>query len=99
MDAQESSASAASVDESLASCDLIVDATASPASFNRAARVSVRSNTPLVWMEVYGGGIGGFFARSRPGRDPDPFTMRAQFDEWALKQGVEAPQAHAGLWH
>ena len=93
LDAQESSATAAALDQRLADCDLIIDASASPASFNRAANISVRSQTSLLWMAVYSGGIGGFFARSRPGRDPDPLTMRAQMDAWASEQGVEAPES------
>ncbi len=92
LDAQESSAGAAGLDQRLAECDLIIDATASAASFNRAAQVAVRSKTPLLWLLVYAGGIGGLLARSRPERDPEPLMMRAQLENWASTQDAVAPE-------
>ena len=56
----------------LGKCDLLIDATASPPVFNLLAAVAANNQKPLLWMEVYAGGIGGMIARSRPGIDPDP---------------------------
>ena len=48
--------------------------------------------TPLVWLEVFGGGIGGLVARYRPGKDPDPFTARARFNSY-LEDKKLAPRS------
>ena len=31
----------------------------------------------MIWLEIFGGGMGGMVARSRPGSDPTPQNMRA----------------------
>lgn len=66
----------------LGRCDLLIDATADSRTFNLMAATSKAWNKPSVWMEVFGGGLGGIIARSRPGHDPDPQTMRALFDQY-----------------
>jgi len=33
----------------------------------------------MIWMEVFGGGMGGMVARSRPGLDPTPQDMRGAY--------------------
>lgn len=76
---QENNASVARVLKRLGGCDMIVDATADPGVFNLLAHVAGRYSKPLVWMEVYGGGIGGMVARSRPGLDAEPWRMRAAY--------------------
>lgn len=60
----------------LSDCDLIIDATASAKVFNLLSAIARIANKPLVWLEVFGGGIGGLVARSRPGFDPSPHEMR-----------------------
>jgi hypothetical protein len=77
----------------LGRCDLIVDATAVPEVFNLIAAVCTTYERPIVWAEVYAGGIGGLVARSRPGLDPDPFTMRAAYNHFA--SGTPAPDLSA----
>lgn len=76
---QENNASVARVLKRLGECDLIVDATADPEVFNLLAHIAGRYSKPLVWMEVYGGGVGGMVARCRPGFDPEPWRMRATY--------------------
>lgn len=76
---QESNAIVSGALEKLAGCDLIVDATASPRVFNLVAAVARSSGCPMIWMEVFAGGLGGMVARSRPGLDPTPQDMRAVF--------------------
>lgn len=79
---QESAGSMETVLEDLAKADLLVDATAEPRAFNLIGSVARRNNRPMVWCEVYGGGIGGLVARARPGLDPTPSAARAQIQAW-----------------
>jgi sulfur-carrier protein adenylyltransferase/sulfurtransferase len=74
-----------SVLKELGKCDIIVDATANPMVFNALAAVAKTYSKPLVWCEVYAGGIGGSIARSRPEIDPDPQTMRSKFNSYSTK--------------
>lgn len=76
---QESSASVSLVLDRLGDCDLVIDATANPRVFNLLAAVSKAGEKPLLWLEIFAGGIGGLIARSRPGIDPSPQTMRAVY--------------------
>lgn len=85
---QESSGSTASVVEALAKSDLIVDATADASCFNLCGSVSRKTETAMVWAQVYGGGIGGLVARSRPGIDPPPHDARAQINQFIADLGV-----------
>jgi hypothetical protein len=73
---QESTATVNGVLDRLSHCDLLVDATANAAAFNIISAIAVAQSIPLVWMEVFPGGVGGMVARYRPGIDPDPKTMR-----------------------
>lgn len=86
---QESSSTISGALESLGNCDLIIDATAEPSAFNWIASVSVRKKKPMIWVEVFGGGIGGLVARSRPELDPVPQSVRAQIYKWCEEQNVE----------
>lgn len=36
----------------------------------------------MIWAEVFGGGIGGLVARSRPDVDPPPLEARKQISTW-----------------
>ncbi len=73
---QESSISAAAVLKELASCEIIVDATASPTVFLRIAAVAKEKRRAVCWGEVFAGGIGGMIARARPDLDPNPLAAR-----------------------
>ena len=92
MDGQEATAGSASVDEELAKCDLVIDATASPQGFNRIAHVVAQAKTRFIWLEIYAGGIGGMVARYRPGHDPDPHSMRQGILTWMEAQDAEVPE-------
>jgi molybdopterin/thiamine biosynthesis adenylyltransferase len=85
---QESAASAESALAQLAKCDLIVDATAEARAFNLTSYVSMKAKKPLIWLEVFEGGIGGLVARSRPGRDPDPQATRAGILSWCEQRNA-----------
>lgn len=79
---QESAGSTESVMEELAKADLLIDATADARAFNLAAAVARRHSKPMVWCEVFAGGIGGIVARVRPGLDPIPAQARSQIRSW-----------------
>jgi molybdopterin/thiamine biosynthesis adenylyltransferase len=85
---QESSGSTASVLDQLAACDLLIDATADPQAFNFVASVARDALRPMVWAEVYAGGIGGFVGRLRPNIEPPPHEARRQYLAWCQKQNV-----------
>ncbi len=81
---QEATANVGTALRRLGDCDLIFDATADPTTFNQLSAVAQQFKKPLIWMEVYAGGIGGFVARYRPGIEPYPYLMRR-----ALHQSLE----------
>ena len=60
----------------LRTCDVIVDCTANPNCFLILAMACNQSKKPLVWLEVFGGGLGGLVARSDPVREPCPLCVR-----------------------
>ncbi|MDZ4113270.1 MAG: ThiF family adenylyltransferase [Brevundimonas sp.] len=91
--AQEASGVADGILHSLQQCDLIIDATAEPAVFNLLAGVVSAARKPLIWLEVFAGGIGGLVARSRPGLDPSPQTARAKIEAWCASSGAKPPRA------
>jgi molybdopterin/thiamine biosynthesis adenylyltransferase len=86
---QESSGGTASVLDELANCDLLIDATADPQAFNFVASVARNRLRPMIWAEVYAGGIGGFVGRLRPGLEPPPHSARRQYLAWCRDQGVQ----------
>ena len=86
---QESANSMAGALESLGECDLLIDATAEPKAFNMIASVSTRQKKPMIWVEVFAGGIGGIVARARPDIDPVPLVARSQIEAWCHDQDVD----------
>jgi molybdopterin/thiamine biosynthesis adenylyltransferase len=93
---QESSGSTASVLDELSVCDLLIDATADPQAFNFVAAVACDALRPMIWAEVYAGGIGGFVARLRPNIDPPPHAARRQYLAWCREQKVPWQGQDAG---
>jgi hypothetical protein len=85
---QEASGSTASALDELATCDLLIDATADPQGFNFVASVARSALRPMMWAEVYAGGVGGFVARLRPAFEPPPHAARRQYLAWCHEQGV-----------
>lgn len=73
---QENPSLASVLADELSTCNLLVDATATPSAFVALAAVCRRANVALVWGEVFGGGGGALMARSRPGFDADPLSIR-----------------------
>lgn len=91
---QESAESASTALDSLAACDILIDATANTAVFVELAAIAKRRKKPMVWGEVFAGGIGALLVRSRPGKDPDPLGMRTGVYNY-LETLPPAPLAHA----
>lgn len=88
---QESADSTDSVMSALQACDVIIDATADAHCFNFCAAVAKESQKPLVWGEVFAGGIGGLVARIRSGYEPEPQAARNQINAWCNAHGIPAP--------
>ena len=86
---QESSSTMTVALEALKDCDLVIDASADPTAFNMIASVSCRSKVPMVWCQLFVGGVGGFIARARPNLDPTPQAIRNQIEVWCEDQNVE----------
>ena len=85
---QESTLGVDSILSQLGTCDLIIDATADPLTFNQLATVASQQRTPMVWLEIYEGGIGGMIARFRPNRDPDLKTIRDHLNAYFEEHGA-----------
>jgi hypothetical protein len=71
---------------------MLIDATAEPGVFNYLCAVVAFSKKPMVWAEVFGGGFGGLIARYRPGKEPDPASMRLAIENWCGDQGKPMPR-------
>lgn len=88
---QESSSVLSQKLSQLGQCDLIIDATANTDAFNMLAAVAKYYEKPMVWVEVFAGGIGGFVGRSRPGIDPDVQSMRRIYHAYTAEHPSEIP--------
>jgi hypothetical protein len=84
---QESPTSAENILTRLTECDLIIDATAEPVARNVLSGLSLGTGIPLVWAEVFPGGVGGLIARHRPGLEPAVPLMCRAIDNWFAEQG------------
>ena len=95
---QEATAGVDGVLSQLGAGDLIIDATAKSITFNQLSTVAWQQETPMVWLEIFAGGIGGLIARFRPNRDPNPKTMRAYLLNYLAQQdapGIKATVDYA----
>ena len=79
---QEPASALERVLKKLSQCDLIIDTTADSLAFNLISYTARQNQIPMIWGEVFGGGIGIFLARSRPGIEPSPQIMRSIFHEY-----------------
>lgn len=87
---QESNAAVSGVLARLAECDVLIDATANPRVFNLLSAVATAAARPIVWLQIFGGGIGGMVARSRPGLEPGPQDMRLLFLQFCAENPAPA---------
>jgi hypothetical protein len=79
---QDSASSGENILAALGRCHLIIDATASAAATNIVAGFAATHKIPVVWAEVFTGGIGGLIARYRPGIEPSIPMMRRVIENW-----------------
>lgn len=93
---QESSGGVESLVEALSECDLLIDASATAVVFNYLSASAAVGGRPMIWAEVYAGGIGGLVARHRPGIEPEPALMRRAIDNWCADRGLPIERDHAG---
>lgn len=94
--AQEASGGADTLLTALGKCSLIIDTTANPKVFNLLSAIVAATAKPLVWAEVFGGGIGGMLARSRPGIDATPQAIRRSVELWCDEKGTTFPVVTGG---
>lgn len=81
----------------LKACDLIVETTGSGQGFIYAASVSEDGRVPMVWGRVFGGGFGGYIARSRPGIEAAPCVVRDSIYAWFGNPEHPKPPPAAGI--
>lgn len=81
----------------LKTCDLIVETTGSGQGFVYASSVSEDAGIPMVWGRVFGGGFGGYIARSRPGIEASPLDVRNSIFQWFETPEFPRPPADAGI--
>ncbi len=77
----------------LKACDLIVETTGSGQGFVYASSVSEEEGIPMIWGRVFGGGFGGYIARSRPGIEAPPLYVRNSIHHWFHTPGFPKPPA------
>lgn len=82
---------------SLKNCDLIVETTGSGQGFVYSSDVAENDKVPMVWGRVFGGGFGGYIARSRPGLDPSPLEVRTAIYRWFETPGFPPAPPSAGI--
>lgn len=98
---QTSAAAAENILNDLGGCDVIIDATANPVVLNLLSALGTAKSRPVVWGEIFAGGIGGLVARFRPGIEPPPQYMRRAIENWFGDQNAppvraERPYAAGG---
>lgn len=82
---------------SLKTCDLIVETTGSGQGFVYASSVAEDEGVPMVWGRVFGGGFGGYIARTRPGIEASPLDVRNSIYQWFQTPGFPEPPADAKI--
>jgi hypothetical protein len=73
-----------------------VDCTADSSVFNYLSAAVAIGKKSLLWAEVFAGGFGGMIARSRPGLDPDPATIRQIIENWWRERGHKTEKPAVG---
>jgi ubiquitin-protein ligase len=86
---QESNSQAEAILKAIGGCDLVLDATADPRVLNVLASLVDAYEKPLIFAEVFGGGIGGLMARCRPGVDLPPQYARRAIENWFYEKGCK----------
>jgi molybdopterin/thiamine biosynthesis adenylyltransferase len=77
--------------ETIAECDLIVDATGDVPSALLLGVIAAENKKPFISTEVFEGGLGCLVARSIPERDPPYIRGRAAYVAYCDQRNVEPP--------
>ncbi len=77
--------------ETIAKCDLIVDATGDVPSALLLGVIAAENKKPFISTEVFEGGLGCLVARSIPERDPPYIRGRAAYVAYCDQRNVEPP--------
>ncbi|WP_354514440.1 MULTISPECIES: ThiF family adenylyltransferase [unclassified Luteibacter] len=88
---QESGITSESIIASIAGADLVIDATGVAETGNLLGVLRERVHVPILWGEVFAGGIGGLIARQRPGIEPSIGLMRRAIENWFADHDVRPP--------
>lgn len=83
--------------EELKKCDLIIETTGSGQGFVYAGHVATDQGVPMVWGRVFGGGFGGYIARSRPSIDGAALDVRNAVHHWLTDPAHPPAPADAGI--
>ena len=75
---------------------MIFDATANPDILNLTSAIASVRKRPLVWAQVFGGGIGGLIARCRPNVEPSPQHMRRAIENWFADKNAPPLRSRRG---
>lgn len=94
---QNSTASLVTCLHKLALCDLIVETTASGQGFGFASSVATQDRVPMVWGRVFGGGYGGYIARSRPSIEAQPQDVQHEIYTWMTEPDKPKPPRDSGI--
>ena len=81
----------------MSTCDLIIETTGSGQGFVYASGVSEDAGVPIVWGRVFGGGFGGYIARSRPSIEASALDVRNAIFHWFKTPGFPEPPAAAAI--
>jgi sulfur-carrier protein adenylyltransferase/sulfurtransferase len=81
----------------LGQCNLIVETTGSGQGFVYASSVSEGCGIPMVWGRVFGGGFGGYIARSRPNIEASALDLRNYIYQWFQTPGFPEPPVDAKI--
>lgn len=81
----------------LSACDLVIETTGSGQGFVYASGVSEDAGVPIVWGRVFGGGFGGYIARSRPRIEASALDVRNAIFHWFKTPEFPEPPADAAI--
>lgn len=75
----------------LSQCNLIVETTGSGQGFLYASHVAQEAHVPMVWGRIFGGGFGGYMARTRPGLEASALDLRNYIYAWFAQPDFPPP--------
>lgn len=68
--------------QEIGACDLVIDSTANAQCFEILGNITLARQVPLVWGQVYAGGLGGFVAHSDNQDDGGAFHIHQSYEDF-----------------